>query len=250
MKENNIVAIIQARLSSTRYPQKVLLPLLGEPVISHVINGIKKSKLVNRVVVATTNLDEDMKIVKWCEENKVDFFRGDLHDVLSRFYHCAKLYNASHILRVTSDNPLVDSEIIDKTIEKLISEKADYAANNLVKTYPHGFDVELFTLKSLEIAFNQSTEKYDREHVTQYIRRQDKIFKIVNIRNEVDLHEIRLTLDEKEDFELIEIVMKLLDGKYSLRNVAILFEKYPSLKKINSNAKDRHHTYNKSQNII
>lgn len=250
MQSKNIVAIIQARLSSSRYPRKVLLPLLGEPVLAHVVKRIKKSKLVNSVVVATTLQHEDLEIFSWCEKNDIACYRGDLEDVLSRFYHCAKDNNATHILRVTSDNPLVDPEVIDQTIQKLFDEGADYSANNITKTFPHGFDVEFFTMKSLEIAFHKSFEKSDREHVTQYIRRMNNEFKSVNFSNKTNLHDIRLTLDEKEDFELIEIVMKLLNQDVSLNRVADLFNKYPSLKKINEGSRDRHQIYNKNQQIV
>lgn len=250
MNKNNIIAIVQARLSSSRFPRKVLTPLLGKPVLAHVVNRIKKAQQIDNVVIATTNQDEDLEIVDWCKANHVTYFRGDLNDVLSRFYHCAQEFKATHIVRVTSDNPLVDPAIIDLTIAKLLNENADYVANNLEKTFPHGLDVEFFTMQALSEAFNKSKEAYEREHVTQYIRKNPLDFKISNLSSSVNLHDIRLTLDEKQDYELIEIVMKLLNEDVSLTNIQKLFEKYPSLKKINAESKARHQAYNSGQKII
>lgn len=250
MQKNNIVAIVQARLGSTRFPGKVLTSLLGKEVLLHVIERIRASILVNKVVVATTDLSEDQMIVDWCLKNKIECFRGDLHDVLSRFYLCAQKYQATHIVRVTSDNPLADPKVIDLTIKKLLTEKADYAANNLIKSFPHGLDVEFFTMDALTQAHTHAKENYEREHVTQYIRHRPETYKLVNVKNETDVSDIRLTLDEKVDFQLIETVMKLLEGKTSLDRIIKLFEENPALKEINLNAKERHKNYNSSQNII
>lgn len=243
------IAIVQARLSSTRLPNKVLKNILTKPLIQHVIDRLNESQLIDQVVIATTTEDEDNLIVKWCQKNKVPFFRGDRDDVLSRFYFCAKENQASDIIRVTSDNPLTDPKIIDKTIEYYLEGDLDYCSNNLEKSYPHGLDVEVFNFGSLEKSHNESSDPVHREHVTQYIRQNKDLFNISAIKHSKDLSHIRVTMDENEDFQLIEIVMSLLSEKANLEELDALFEKYPALLNVNNGSKERHKTYNEGQGI-
>ncbi len=181
MSSPNVVAIVQARMTSSRLPEKVLLPLGNSCVLGHVVARLSRSQYVNKVVVATTQDDEDQAIVTWANVHGFDVFCGDRDNVLSRFYECALLHKADVIIRVTSDNPLVDPAIVDKTISAFLESKVDYAANNLVKTYPHGLDVEVVSFDSLAITWREAIVLADLEHVTPFIRHRPERFSLLNI---------------------------------------------------------------------
>ena len=247
---SKIIAIVQARMSSTRLPGKVLKTLLSKPVIKHVIDRLLSSKYIDQVVVATTHNYEDDKLAEWCKKNHIECFRGDSEDVLLRFYECGKKYEADGIVRVTSDNPLVDPVIIDKTIDLFYRQKADYGCNNLKKTFPHGLDVEVITKEGLHESHIKATEPFEREHVTQFIRHRPKKYHLCNLSSDENWHKIRLTLDDETDFQLIELVMVLLGEDAGFIALKDLFSKFPSLLKINLEARDWHADYNKNQNII
>lgn len=250
MMKKNIVAIVQARLSSSRLPGKVLINLNGKTVLQHVVDRLMKSKYINEIIIATTTKSEDQKLVDWCREKNIKCFRGDLENVLSRFYHCATENNADVIVRVTSDNPLVDPKIIDQTIELFFKENADYGANNLEKTFPHGLDVEVISYHALEVSYLEAKETFEREHVTQFIRHRPNRFKLVNFAAPGDYHEIRVTLDEEEDKNLIEKIIQETGVDVDFVALINLFKKNPELKKLNSDSKNRHQKYNQSQKII
>ena len=145
----NIVAIIQARLGSTRFPEKVFANLVGKPLIWHIINRLKYSQKINTIVLATTNTGRDDELAKWAEIESVNLYRGSENNVLERFYFAAKQYSADIIVRITADDPFKEPMIIDKVIEKLLSEKLDFAYNNNPPTFPEGLDTEVFTFKAI-----------------------------------------------------------------------------------------------------
>lgn len=247
---NQIIAIVQCRISSTRLPRKILLDLNGEPIIKHVADRLKKSKKIEKIIIATTFEEEDDEICKWCDKESLEYFRGETENVLSRYYHCANNFKATNIVRVTSDCPLIDPKIIDKTIELFIKEKLDYASNNLKKTFPHGMDVEVFTFKALEVAYINATKTIEKEHVTQFIRQRPEQFKLNNFSSNKDLSDIRVTIDEKEDLILIKKIVGTLGKEVDCEGIADLFLEFPELKKINENAKKSHNIYNKEKKII
>lgn len=245
-----VIAIVQARLSSTRLPRKVLRPLLSKPLLAHVIDRLHQAKLIDQVVVATTKEKDDDELVSWCEQNNHQFFRGSLDNVLSRFYHCATEFEANHIVRVTSDNPLADPEIIDQTIQYYFDTKADYCANNLVKKFPHGLDVEVFSYAGLKEAHENATEDFEKEHVTQYIRHRKDKYKISSYEASGEYNDIRITCDEDQDYQLIKIIMKILGEDAKSDEVIQLFRELPALKKINEDALKNHKTQNDKQGIV
>lgn len=235
-----IVAIIQARVGSTRLPGKVLLDLKGKTVLYHVVDRVKKSKYIDEVIVATTDLGQDDKIVDECNKIGCKYFRGSESDVLSRYYLCAKENNADIVIRITSDCPLIDPLIIDEMIIKYL--ELDYiimtnaGISNETRTFPRGLDVEIFTFKSLEESYFDSRKKYQREHVTPYIYENTK--KIFYFRNSYDLSNLRLTLDTEEDFKLIdEIYSKLYknDCEFYLEDILKVVNANDYLKNININ---------------
>lgn len=244
------LAIIQARIGSTRLPGKVLLDLEGKTVLEHVVNRVCRSRLITEVFVATTILKEDMRIVKLCSDRDFRVFCGSEEDVLDRYYQAAKLIKPDNIVRITADCPMIDSVVIDKVVKKHIEENADYTTNTLTETYPDGEDVEVFTLGSLEKAWSETILKSEREHVTPYIRKNDEIFKLLNVYNNTDLSSKRWTLDNHDDYEFIKIVFSKLYQKnnfFGMIDVFELLETNPEIEKINSHI-TRNEGYKKSLN--
>jgi len=206
----NIIAIIQARTGSTRLPNKIFLDLEGKTVLEHVVDRLRKAIHINNIVIATTHSINDDVIESFCLERNIDCYRGSEDDVLSRYYEAAMKYEADIIIRVTSDCPLIDPDLVDMTIATLIENKCDLAANVGIdpknRTYPRGLDVEVFTKEKLAEAYQKGIQKYEREHVTPYIYNNTN--KIVYVRNVIDYSRYRWTLDTVEDYELIKIIFK------------------------------------------
>jgi len=246
----NTLAIIQARMSSTRLPGKVLKPLYGKAVLEHVLDRVNECKLIDHIIVATTTDAVDNELVDWCEARDVLCFRGPRADVLSRYHQCSEMYKATEIVRVTSDNPLIDPEIIDQIIQLRRNADADYAANNIEKTFPHGLDVEVIKMEALTESNEYAVQDFEREHVTQYVRHRPEKYKLINLSSVENLHYIRLTLDEDEDRQLIEIVMRLLGNDLRLKDLKRLFIEFPALARINTSAREWHAAYNNRENII
>jgi spore coat polysaccharide biosynthesis protein SpsF len=234
----NKVAIVQARMGSTRLPGKVMKEIADKPMLWHVVNRLNYSKLIDKVVVATTDNREDNLIEEFCIDNNVNFYRGSQEDVLDRYYQAAKIYKADIIVRITSDCPLIDPVIVDKVVENYLDheEKVDYVSNILERTYPRGMDVEVFSLRVLEIAWQKAKEQYQREHVTPFIYENPDAFNLSCMKNERDLSHLRLTVDEEKDLELVRRIYKNLykeDNVFHLQDIIKLLKSNPELKEIN-----------------
>ena len=236
-----IGAIIQARISSTRVPGKVLKELpyaSGITCLEQVIRRLKKPKKLNDIIIVATKEKEDNEIVGIVKKEDVKYFRGSKENVLSRYYFAAKEYNIDIIVRITSDCPCIDAAITDLTIDDHINKMADYTTNSLVRTYPHGLDVEVFNFNALEKAHKNATKDYEKEHVTPYINRNPQIFKINIIKAPKELYapDIRITLDTEEDYALLCVVFDYLYPKnkyFNAYDIVNLFNKKPWLKLIN-----------------
>ena len=205
----NLVAIVQARLNSKRLPQKVLLPLAGIPVIAHVINRLKACKNINQIVLATSDKQSDNKLEDWAIENRINFYRGSLNDVLDRYYNAAKFFKAEAILRITADCPLIDPDTIDELIVRYKSTKLD--AYVLSGEFPDGLDCQIFSFRAIEIAWRNAKLKSEREHVGPYIEKNTDIFKIGEYEKFQGLSHHRWTLDEIQDYKFLNI---LFDNLY------------------------------------
>jgi len=199
-----VLAIIQARMGSSRLPNKVLLELVGKPVIQHVIERVKKSKQIDEVVVATSIEKNNLELINVCTSFGTRIFVGSENDVLDRFYQLAKIMNPEIIVRITADCPLIDAKLIDKVIEKYKSSNADYVNN---KNFPDGMGCEVFSIEVLKKAWENAVYSSEREHVTPYIR---KNMKLDQWAYSEDLFGERWTLDEPEDFEMINKVFEAL----------------------------------------
>lgn len=234
---NKIITILQARYSSTRLPGKVLLPILGQPMLIQQINRIKNSTLHGQIVIATSTHHEDEKIVNCCKENGITYYCGKLDDVLDRFYQAASLYQPDHIVRLTGDCPLIDPQIIDQVIQTHLDGNFDYTTNALKPTYPDGLDVEIFKLSALKTAWIEATLNSDREHVTPYIYRNNDQFNIGHIYNNIDLSHLRWTVDWQIDFDLIKKIFENLfpyNPRFTFSDILQFIERHPELKTINT----------------
>lgn len=236
-----IGVIIQARTSSTRLPKKVLKPLPFNSdinVLQQVIRRVKQSKLIDEIIIATTNHEEDDEIVDVAKKENVNFYRGSLDNVLERYYLAALENNLDIIVRITSDCPCVDSNIIDEIIKKHIESNADYTSNTLNRGFPRGIDGEVINFNVLENAYNHATDKFEKEHVTPFIyKTHPEDFKIVQYVTSKDNSDIRITLDTPQDYALLCSVYDNLYNKnnfFSLDDIIKLFNDKPYLKDINS----------------
>jgi spore coat polysaccharide biosynthesis protein SpsF len=229
------LAIIQARMSSTRLPGKVLLPLSDKPVLEHVIQRVKNCKLVDKVVVATTVHDSDDIIEDWCKKNNFEYYRGSLEDVLDRFYKVASQFKAENILRITADCPVIDSGIIDEVIEKYHEGNFDFYG--LSGEFPDGLDCTMFSFKALETAWKNSKLQSEREHVGPYMVNHPELFAIGGYEKFKNLGHLRLTLDDPRDYQLLSTIFKKLydiDNFFNHEMIINLLNESPELLKINS----------------
>lgn len=214
-----IVAVTQARTNSSRLPRKVLLEIGGKTILEIHLNRLKNSKLVDKLIVATTVNKADDAIVEITGKLNIDFFRGDETDVLDRYYQAVKDENADYVVRVTSDCPLIDGEIVDETVAFAIENKLDYCSNRLQYHYPDGIVVEVFTFAALKKAWNEATLFSEREHVAPYIWKNSTFFgkEIFTSENycstAIDYDGVRLTIDEQSDFELIRYLIERFGDK-------------------------------------
>ena len=204
-----IVGIIQARMSSTRLPGKVLLKAAGEPLIVHMLERVSRSRLLNHVRLATSEEKADDLLAEVVEKSGYNVFRGSLDNVLSRFHHIGKQAKADVIVRLTGDCPLHDPEVIDSVIGFFLDHKdaCDYVSNVLPPTFPDGLDTEVFTFTVLDEAYRKACSSFDLEHVVPYVRRTSKERgRIANYFGPADFSHLRWTVDEPEDYEFVKTI--------------------------------------------
>lgn len=232
-----ILAILQARISSSRLPGKVLKELCGKPMIVHEVERIKKSKLVDKIVVATSIDKSDDVLVNVCQKYGIEVFRGSLNNVLERFYDCARIYKPAHIVRLTGDCPLIDWVVIDKVIHLHLKKNNDYTSNTMELTYPDGLDVEIMNFKTLEKVYLNALLPSELEHVTTYIYNNKSSFKTGYLRNDLDLSDLRLTVDEEADFKVIEIIYNHLyieNHEFCLKDIVEFLNQHKEVLQLNS----------------
>ncbi|TLN21233.1 acylneuraminate cytidylyltransferase [bacterium] len=240
MNPERIIVIIQARMSSTRLPGKVLKDIAGRPMLAWVVERARKAKTVTEVVVATTVEPADDPIAAFCEQMGYACTRGSLEDVLDRFYQTARQYRAGVIVRVTADCPLIDPGEIDHVVREFQRSGVDFAANRLPppfgRTYPIGLDTEVCSFAALEHTWQAATEPYQREHVMPYIYEAPGRFKVLRVDHDPDYGELRWTVDTPQDLELVRAIFERMAGRgdFTWLDVLELFQREPELARLNA----------------
>lgn len=231
-----VIAVSQARTGSTRLPNKVLKKINGKSLLEIHIDRILRSKKISKLIIATTKNKSDDIIEQVCSNMKITCFRGDENNVLDRFYQAVKHEDAGYIVRLTSDCPLIDAELIDKVVDHAVMNKLDYCSNILLETFPDGEDIEVISYKALEAAWMEADKNYQKEHVTPFIRENStfmggKRFSSDNVSSEKDYGKVRLTVDEQKDLEVMELLISKLGTDRSWKEYA---DKYLSDEEINT----------------
>jgi spore coat polysaccharide biosynthesis protein SpsF len=238
-----VVAIIQARIGSTRLPGKVLKDLAGEPVLARCVNRLRRAQMLDEVVVATTVQNADKAIALLCEERGWPCFRGSEEDVLDRYYQAALAHQADVVVRVTSDCPLIEPEVVDRVIGEFLDRQPglDYAANTLpLRTFPRGLDAEVISFDALERAWREDRNPAWREHVTPYVYRNPERFSLYGVTNEADYSSMRWTVDTPED---LAFVLRIYDhfghDHFSWREVLAVLKEHSEWMAINHHVQQK-----------
>ena len=238
--------IVQARMTSARLPGKVMKIVCGKPLLEHFINRLKRVKYADQIVIATTINDIDNQIVDLCKKLDISYYRGSEEDVLGRYYEAAVEYGGDIIIRITSDCPVIDPEVVDSLINFYTSniEKYDYVSNTLKRTYPQGMDSEIISFDILKEAHLNAYDPFDREHVTPFIKSSSPRYSLKNIEYKTNLSHYRLTVDTSEDLELIKKIFKELyfrNPEFKMEDILTVLKANSEWQSINS------HVINKSQ---
>jgi spore coat polysaccharide biosynthesis protein SpsF len=237
------VAIIQARVGSTRLPGKVLLDICGKSVLNRVVDRVRKLFFVDEIIVATSDLRADDAVVAECSSIGVSVFRGSESDVLDRFVGAARETDATVCVRLTADCPLLDPGVSDHIISVFIEadHAADYVSNKIPQSFPRGLDTEVFSREALERAARDAREPYERVHVTPYMYRHPEIFTLISVTCDVDRADWRWPVDTPEDLDFVREIYRRLgpDGDFNWRDIIALIEREPSLMWINAGVRQK-----------
>lgn len=242
----SVVAIVQARMGSTRMPGKILEDIAGRTMLARVVERVSQSRSITRVVVATSTSHDDDETAAAATALGVGVARGSEDDVLDRFHDAAAEFGAETIVRICADSPFIDPAVCDQAVEAFLSAdpRVDYASNKLNPTFPLGLDVEVFSRDALELAWHESTEMFERSHVTVHMYQNPHIFRLLPVTTEGSFHDMRWTVDTPDDLTFARAVFERLeDGtRFGWREIVALLEREPALAEINSHVRPRHVT--------
>ena len=231
-----ILAILQARVSSTRLPGKALRPILGVPMLERQVERLRRVRHFDRLIVATSVEKSDLPIAALCRELGLDCYRGSLDHVLDRFYHAAESYQPDLVVRLTGDCPLTDPAVIDRGIEYFLKQSYDYMSNGLERTFPIGLDFEIFRFDCLREAWQEASMPSELEHVTPFIYNRPERYRIGHFRHQIDLSHHRWTVDELEDFYFVSAVYEALypgNPAFTMQDILDLLDRQPELTRLN-----------------
>lgn len=234
------IAVLQARIGSSRLPNKVLLKIKGKTLLELYINRVKQSRLIDKIIIATTTRSEDDEIEKISHKLGIECFRGSENDLLDRHYQCAKEYHADVVVRITPDDPFVDYRVIDRAIQIFKDNQVDFVTNHFEPTYPEGLDVEVYSIHALEKLWKEAKLFSEREHVFPYIQSNQDQFKIVNFTQDKDYSYLRWTIDYECDYKMTKVVYDYLYDKKPIflqEDILKLLEKHPEISKMNAHIK-------------
>lgn len=228
-----VLAILQARMSSRRLPGKVLIPILGRPMMGRQLDRLRRSRRIDKLVVATSTDPSDDVVADFATGEGCPCYRGSLEDVLGRFAGAMEASGpADHVVRLTADCPLADWRVIDAVIALKLESGADIATNSVLRTFPDGLDVEVFSASALRAAAAEATDPFEREHVTQFLYRRSSRFRIAHLVQPDDLNELRWTVDTPDDFEFVAAVYAALfssNPDFGQSDILKLLEDRPGL---------------------
>jgi spore coat polysaccharide biosynthesis protein SpsF len=233
--------IVQARMTSTRLPGKILKEVLGRPLLDFQFERLARVTRAEGAMIATTTNATDEPVVEFCRTRGIRCFRGSEDDVLSRYHGAAKQEGAKAIVRVTSDCPLIDPEVVDRVIAAF-DGSCDYASNILERNYPRGLDCEIFSFRALDEAFREAKETAEREHVTPFLYRHPERYRLRSVRGETDLSGHRWTVDTPEDFQLVRNILESLypaNPLFTLPDILALLEKHPDWVLLNAHVEQK-----------
>ena len=239
-RDPSIIAIIQARMGSSRLPGKVLRDIGGKPMLYRVVVRARRAQTIGQVVVATTWDVDDDPVAVYCRAQGFPLYRGDPLDVLDRYYRAAQLFDAQTIVRLTGDCPLIDPREIDRTVQAFWEAGVDFAANRLPppweRTTPIGMDTEVVTFSVLEQAWQEADQKHQREHVMPYFYEEQGRFKVLLVDHDPDLGHLRLTVDTPEDLTLVRKISEYFGNadSFSLNEIVKLLNRHPDWQAINA----------------
>jgi spore coat polysaccharide biosynthesis protein SpsF len=230
------VAIVQARMGSTRLPGKVMINLCGRTVLQRVTERLRRATLLDEILVATTTEAADDAIVRECRRLGIASFRGSERDVLDRYYRAALEYEATLIIRVTADCPLIDPALVDRAIQVFHEANADYLNNTSPRTYPRGLDVEVIKMSALEQAWKDAESPHEREHVSPYLYEHPELFRLSSLAGSTDCSRYRWTLDTPEDLELLRALCSRLGNRndFAWEELIPIMESEPQLAAMNA----------------
>jgi spore coat polysaccharide biosynthesis protein SpsF len=234
-KVPRVVALVQARMGSTRLPGKVMKEIMGRPMLSFLIERLERAKTLDQIVIATTDKDAEEPIIELCQRLKVHVFRGSENDVLDRFYKAAVEFKADIIVRLTADNSLIDPQVVDHFVSVFLKDPRSVYLHN-GRSYPNGTDVEVFSMKSLTQAWGSATLASEREHVTAYIHKHPELFKMVTLELEEDCSAFRFTVDEAADFQVVTKVLESLypsNPSFGFKDVVTFLKTHPDIYSVN-----------------
>lgn len=233
----NILIVSQARCGSTRLPGKVLKTILDKPMLWYLVKRIEQIKTPHKLIIATGNIKSNQPIINFAKSLNINYFAGSEEDVLDRYYQTAKRFKGDIIVRITSDCPLIDPDLIEQGLKIYLNGNYDYVSNVDPPTYPDGFDLEVFSFKVLKVAWKRAKLQSEREHVTPYIRNNKDKFITQNFENDVDLSDFRLSVDTQEDFILISKIIeyfKTNNFNFHIYDIINYLKENPELLKINA----------------
>jgi spore coat polysaccharide biosynthesis protein SpsF (cytidylyltransferase family) len=246
-----VIAIIQARTGSSRLPQKVLLKIREKTLLELYIARLRRSRSIDKIVIATTQKPDDLIIEEIARKCRIDCFKGAENDLVDRYYQCAKKYEADTIVRVTSDDPFVDYQIIDRAITIFRESRADFVTNHFKPTYPEGLDVEIYSFQTLKRIWQDARLPSEREHVFPFVENNQDKFKIINFSQNQNNSHIRWTIDYECDYEMTKAVYDVLyddNPVFLQKDILDLLEKNPQISELNNHI-ERKEGVNKSKSL-
>lgn len=231
-----IIAILQARMGSSRLPGKVLKTIKGKTLLELYLNRVKPSQLIDQIVVATTDQEADDAIAELTIRLGFEVFRGSEQDLLDRYYQCARKYHADVVVRITPDDPFVDYQVVDRAISIFQENNVDFVTNHLTPTFPEGLDVEIYSFSTLEKLWDQAELLSEREHVFPYIQNYPEEFRIINFTQEQDNSHLRWTIDYDCDYEMTKVIYDHLYEQKQIflqEDILQLLQRHPEIAEMN-----------------